>query len=382
MFFTLIIAFLSLVCLMIIHEFGHFFVAKKFGVKVEEFGIGYPPRLFGKQFGDTLYSINLIPLGAFVRIYGEETGVDDYRSFSNLAVWKRILICLGGVLVFWVASMVIFSVVYMIGVDIPVGDQDIAGVNTTAVRIVAVQKNSPADMAGLQIGDELIGVYPVKSSKAGVPLSAEQFDRVNKVADFQKFIQDSKGKNVTLQVRRNGNTMNVNIIPRVDYPADQGPTGIALERMANIIQKSPWYQAIFYGVMYTGKITWQAMGGIYHTISSFFLGKGVPQEAQFAGPIGITIFLSQAASLGAGFFLYFIGSLSVVLALFNILPIPALDGGKLLFLIIEGISKKPVSVRIEQTLTIIFFILLITASIFVTIKFDVPRAIEFWKASL
>ena len=362
MFFTLIIAFLSLVCLMIIHEFGHFFVAKKFGVKVEEFGIGYPPRLFGKQFGDTLYSINLIPLGAFVRIYGEETGVDDYRSFSNLAVWKRILICLGGVLVFWLASMVIFSVVYMIGVDIPVGDQDIAGVNTTAVRIVAVQKNSPADIAGLKIGDELI--------------------EVNKVADFQKFIQDSKGKNVTLQVRRNGNTMNVNIIPRVDYPADQGPTGIALERMANIIQKSPWYQAIFYGVMYTGKITWQAMGGIYHTISSFFLGKGVPQEAQFAGPIGITIFLSQAASLGAGFFLYFIGSLSVVLALFNILPIPALDGGKLLFLIIEGISKKPVSVRIEQTLTIIFFILLITASIFVTIKFDVPRAIEFWKASL
>src|SRR3989344_6863239 len=382
MFFTLIIAFLSLVCLMIIHEFGHFFVAKKFGVKVEEFGIGYPPRLFGKQFGDTLYSINLIPLGAFVRIYGEETGVDDYRSFSNLAVWKRILICLGGFLVFWLASIVIFSVVYMIGVDIPVGDQDIAGVNTTTVRIVAVQKNSPADMAGLQIGDELIGVYSVKSSKAGVPLSAEQFDRVNKVADFQKFIQDSKGKSVALQVKRNGNTMNVNIIPRVDYPADQGPTGIALERMANIIQKSPWYQAIFYGVIYTGKITWQAMGGIYHAISSFFLGKGVPQEAQFAGPIGITIFLSQAASLGAGFFLYFIGSLSVVLALFNILPISALDGGKLLFLIIEGISKKPVSVRIEQTLTIIFFILLITASIFVPIKFDVPRAIEFWKASL
>src|SRR3990167_1887799 len=147
MFFTLIIAFLSLVFLMIIHEFGHFFVAKKFGVKVEEFGIGYPPRLFGKQFGDTLYSINLIPLGAFVRIYGEETGVDDYRSFSNLAVWKRILIVLGGVLAFWVASIVIFSVLFLIGAQVPVGDQDVAVGTPVAVSIMSVQKGTPAESA-------------------------------------------------------------------------------------------------------------------------------------------------------------------------------------------------------------------------------------------
>src|SRR6185436_16630657 len=108
MVLTLIIAFLSLIALMIIHEFGHFIIAKKFGVKVEEFGIGYPPRIVGKKFGETLYSINLLPLGAFVKIYGEEGGVDDYRSFSNLAIWKRILICLGGVLAFWIASIIIF----------------------------------------------------------------------------------------------------------------------------------------------------------------------------------------------------------------------------------------------------------------------------------
>src|SRR6185295_20003778 len=107
---TLIIAFFSLIALMVIHEFGHFVIAKKFGAKVEEFGIGYPPRLYGKKFGETLYSVNLIPLGAFVKIYGEEGDVDDYRSFANLKIWQRILIVLGGVIAFWVAAAIIFTV--------------------------------------------------------------------------------------------------------------------------------------------------------------------------------------------------------------------------------------------------------------------------------
>jgi regulator of sigma E protease len=97
---TLIIAFLSLIVLMIIHEFGHFIIAKKFGVKVEEFGIGYPPRIFGKKVGETVYSLNWVPLGAFVKIHGEGGGVDDYRSFSNLKIWKRVLIVIGGVAAF------------------------------------------------------------------------------------------------------------------------------------------------------------------------------------------------------------------------------------------------------------------------------------------
>ena len=126
MLITLLVAFFSLILLMVIHEFGHFIIAKKFGVKVEEFGIGYPPRLFGKRFGQTLYSINLIPLGAFVKIFGEEGDVHYPKSFSNLAIWKRILIVLGGVIAFWVAAIIIFSVLFGIGASVPVGDQDIA----------------------------------------------------------------------------------------------------------------------------------------------------------------------------------------------------------------------------------------------------------------
>ncbi len=111
---TLAIALFSLIALMIIHEFGHFIIAKKFGVKVEEFGIGYPPRIFGKKFGETLYSVNLLPLGAFVKIYGEEADIDDYRSFSKLSIFKRVLIIIGGVVAFWIASIILFSVVFAI----------------------------------------------------------------------------------------------------------------------------------------------------------------------------------------------------------------------------------------------------------------------------
>ena len=384
---------------MIIHEFGHFIVAKKFGARIDEFGIGYPPRLFGKKFGETLYSINLIPLGAFVKIYGEEgpeaegresfsrsensrpsdassavspvSGADEYRSFSNLSILKRILIVLGGVISFWISAIIIFAIVFMIGVSVPVGDQDIQGVNNTMVKILSVNSGSPAETAGLKSGDVLLKAQN----------GSEVID-INKVKDFQSFVKSYGSEQIEISINRDGKILNILVRPRAEYPENQGPTGVVLQRIGNVIEKYPWYQAIGQGFIFTGKTTWQAITGIYNVLASLFQGKGVPQGAELAGPVGITIFLSQAASLGAGFFLYFIGSLSVLLALFNIFPIPALDGGKLLFLVIEAIKRKPVSVKIEQTLTIIFFVLLITMSIFVTIRFDIPRVVDFWKAGL
>ena len=140
----LVVAFLSLIALMIIHEFGHFVIAKKFGVRVEEFGIGYPPRIFGKKIGETIYSINWIPLGAFVRIYGEEGGVDDLRSFANLKIWQRVLIVIGGVAAFWVAAIIIFSIVFADGDLVAVGQGDLlylAVVDKGAVKGIEVGKH-------------------------------------------------------------------------------------------------------------------------------------------------------------------------------------------------------------------------------------------------
>ncbi len=368
---TLVIALLSLIALMVIHEFGHFIIAKKFGVQVEEFGIGYPPRLFGRKIGETIYSVNLIPLGAFVRIKGEEGGVDDYRSFSNLKIWKRVLIVIGGVVAFWIASIIIFSVVFAIGANIPVGDQDLPSSATAKVVIADVAQNSPAETAGIKAGDVVL--------KASF---AKEVLKINKIKDFQDFTKSHTSEQIVLTVERGGETFDMPVKLRDIAPAGQGLVGVSLERIATLIEKYPWYRAPVQGAAYTWDITIKSLQGLYQILADLFSGKGVPQGAEFAGPLGITVFLARAADFGAGFFLYFIGSISVFIAIFNLFPIPALDGGKLVFLAIEKIMKKPVPVKVEQSITVIFFFILISLSLFVTVRFDIPRFSEFLKSSL
>lgn len=368
---TLIVAFLCLIALMIVHEFGHFIIAKKFGIKVDEFGVGYPPRIFGKKFGETIYSINALPLGAFVRIHGEEGGVDDLRSFTNLKIWKRALIIAGGVVAFWIAAIIIFSVVFLIGADLPIGDQDAAGLTNPQIKIIAVSANSPASDAGLQIGDTLLQI------KVGPEIVV-----LNKIKDFQDFTKANAGKQVDLKIQRGGKTFDVIFSPRVNPPAGQGVVGVGLERMASLVNKTAWYQAPVQGAVFTWQTTVNALVGFYDVFKNLFQAKGLPAGAEFAGPLGITIFLANAASYGPGFFLYFIGMISVFLAIFNLFPIPALDGGKLLFLLIEKIKGRPVSVKVEQGITLTCFIILIALSLFITVRFDIPRFADFLKSSL
>jgi regulator of sigma E protease len=386
MILTLIIALFSLIALMVIHEFGHFIIAKKFGVIVDEFGIGYPPRIFGKKFGETIYSINLLPLGAFVRIRGEEgldekdsqgagasvLGLDDYRSFTSLAIWKRIMIVLGGVIAFWIAAIIIFSIVFGMGADIPIGDQDISGLTNPQVKIIYVSQNSPAEISGIKAGDILIEAKTAESEAV----------KINKISDFQNITKNNLGKDISLTINREGKNLELSLNPRLTWPEGEGPAGVAIERTATLIEKYPLYMAPIKGAAYTWEITVNAVKGLYQVFANIFSGKGVPQGAEFAGPLGITVFLARAMDYGIGYFLYFIGVISVFVAIFNLFPIPALDGGKFVFLIIEKIRKKPVSAKIEQNITIIFFILLITMSIFITIRFDIPRLTDFIKSSL
>jgi regulator of sigma E protease len=368
---TLIIAFFTLIILMIIHEFGHFIIAKKFGVRVDEFGIGYPPRIFGKKIGETIYSVNWLPLGAFVRIYGEEGGVDDYRSFANLKIWKRVLIIIGGVAAFWVAAMIIFSVVFAMGADLPVGDQNTQGLTNVRVSIINVQADSPADLAGLKSGDVL------KAVKFG-----DELIQIDTIKSFQDFTKAHAGEEIIVTIQRNEQILDLSLFPRINPPEGQGAVGVGLERMATLIKKYSWYQAPLQGVIFTWQTTFNTLKGLYNFFADLISGKGTPEGAAFAGPLGITIFLANAASYGVGFFLYFIGVISVLVAIFNLFPIPALDGGKLIFLAIEKIKGKPVSTKVEQNITIIFFIILICLSLFITIRFDIPRVADYFKSAI
>jgi len=355
MIFIILIAFFSLIFLIILHELGHFLLAKKFGVKVEEFGIGLPPRLIGKKFGETLFSLNLLPFGAFVKIYGEEKHIKDHRSFSEKPFWQRASIILGGVVSFWIIAAILLSIVMSLGTIIAVSDEDNGDLINPRIQITAVAIDSPAEIAGIRPGDS------VKEFKI-----IESVFKIQKVGEFQELIEEYKGQEIILTIERGREVFETSLTPRVFPPEGQGPIGISLARTAE--KSYPWYEAPLRGIESTFYLTRAIIAGLVDVFKNLVLGRGLPPGVQLMGPVGIVTIMTQFVRLGLNYYLNFIAMLSIYLALFNLLPIPALDGGKLLFLIIEAVRKRPVEQKVEQKITTAFFILLISIIIWVTIK--------------
>ncbi|MFH1423889.1 MAG: M50 family metallopeptidase [Candidatus Nealsonbacteria bacterium] len=355
MILTILIALFSLIALLVIHEFGHFILAKKFGTKIEEFGVGYPPRIIGKKIGETIYSLNLIPFGAFVKIHGEAGGVEDYRSFTDKPLWQRFLIIIGGVVSFWIVSAVLLGVASATwGLPQAVSDEENYNLKEVKIQITQIMSDSPAQAADFQAGDVIIGF--------------------EKVADVQSFIAANKGKEITLTVKRGQDFLEKKIVPRESYPAETGPMGVALARIA--LKHYSWFSAPWQGITISAGMTaniirgWIA--GIKNVLGIAKLPSGLKME--MFGPIGILDLLGQYSKMGVSYFFFLVSYISVAMALTNILPIPALDGGKIVFLAIEGLRRgKPLNYKIEQNITATFFVLLIIFMIFVTVKFDIPR---------
>ncbi len=360
MFLTILIAFFSLIALVTIHELGHFLLAKKFGVKVEEFRIGYPLRIFGKKIGETVYSLNLLPLGGFVKIYGHEERINDPQSFSTKPIWQRALIILGGIFSFWIIAAILLSIVMALGVPTLIEDEDNSyGLIDPKVQIVAVANNSPAKEVGLEIGD-IVREFSIDDSEFSI----------NKVKELQGLIEENKGKGVILTIQRGEEIFNVSIIPRISPPKDEGSMGVALLRTA--LKSYPWYEAPIRGIIATGDLTLTIIDGWKMVLVSLFQGKGVPSGVEVRGIVGIFELFIQAGGLGVSYFLQFIAIISISLALLNALPIPALDGGWFMLLMIEKARGKPISEKTEKFISSGFFLLLISLMIWVTIK-DVIR---------
>lgn len=350
MILTILIIFFSLIGLIVLHELGHFTLAKLFGVKVEEFGIFLPPRLIGKKIGETIYSLNLLPFGAFVKLYGEEGGIQDIRSFSEKPIWQRVLIIVGGVVTFWIISIILLSIVMGLGVSVAVSDEENGTLVDPKVQVIAVTPGSPAEIAGIKIGDTL-----------------KQFDKAKEVREFS---EKYAGREVTLIIGRGEEVFEVNLVPRLNAPEDEGAIGILPVRTA--IKSYPWYEAPIKGIEATIGSTGIIITTLTEALGGLLTGKGLPPGVQFVGPVGIGSLMVQFADLGINYYLHFIAVISIYLAIFNILPIPALDGGKLVFLGIEAVKRKPVSPKIEQKITAVFFTLLIVLIIWVTIN-DIIR---------
>ena len=357
MFITIIIALISLLGLIVLHEFGHFILAKKFGVKVEEFGIGIPPRIFGKKLGETIYSINLIPFGAFVKLFGEEKDIEDPQSFSFKPIWQRALIVLGGVVSFWIISAVLLTFVFWLGAPQQISDDANHNLINPKVQIVAIAPNSPAQTADLKPGDTI----------RELKVNNQQL-LINKVKEVQDFTEQFKGQEIILIIERNKEVFEVSLTPRVNPPAGEGAMGVALARTATI--SYPWFKAPWLGITATVNLTILIIQGWYQAIVNAI--SGMPTGVQIMGPVGIFNLLRQAGEMGINYYLYLIAVISLFLAVFNILPIPALDGGKLFFLGIEKIRGKPVPSKIEQKITMFFFVLLLALILFFTLK-DIQR---------
>jgi len=361
MILTIFVAFLSLIALIILHELGHFVLAKKFGVRVEEFGIGYPPRLFGKKIKDTIYSLNLLPFGAFVRIYGQEERIESPDSFSTKPYWQKSLIILGGVASFWIVSFIILSIVMMIGVPTIVEDSENHFLVSPKVQIANIVPGSPAQEAGLAIGDTIVKVKDPTTGKE---------KNISKIKEVQDFVGFSRDKEIVLTIQRGKKFFEVSLVPKVLEGEKEAHIGVFLAR--TVIKRYPWYQAILKGILNTFTLTWLIIKSWAGVLVSLFGGKGLPPGVQVSGIVGIFDLFVKTGEMGVNYFLQFIAVIAVHLALINALPIPALDGGWFLFCTIEKIRRKPLNQKVIQKISLAFFSLMVILMIWITIK-DIAR---------
>ena len=442
---TLIVFVVALGLLIFVHELGHFLVARRNGIRAEEFGFGFPPRIFGIQFvsGEklekisrreevkveiedyklnkrteviketiiekvqeidrsvlvgkwrfiwgkykddspqekkdikeikkekyhtgTIYSLNWIPLGGFVRIKGEDgSGKKEPDSFASKSAWKRVKVLAAGVIMNFGLAWFLITLAFVIGAPQPV-ESGSANLKNAKIQIAEVIPGTPAEIMGIKAGDEII--------KCQMPVSRCQ-KNFSDVSQVQAVINDYKGKEIALEIKRGNDVLNLKGIPRFDYPADQGSLGIALVKTA--IVSYPWYQAIWKGLTTTFDLIITIIVTLFNILRNLIIGEKASIDV--TGPIGIATLTKQVTALGFVYILQFVALLSINLGIINGLPIPALDGGRILFILIEKIKGTPVSQKVEQLSHSIGIALLIALMIFVTfrdiVKLDVLDKIK------
>jgi len=332
--------------LVFVHEMGHFLMAKWRKVAVEEFGFGLPPRLWGKKFRSTLYSINLIPLGGFVKLKGEDpemAGFGDADSFRVKSKASRAAIVLAGVLGNLLLAWLIFALLFTIG------NPKISG----QVVIEEVISGAPAEDVGLLPEDTVLSV-----DGRGVGTTDE----------LVFLIKQKAGAKVTLQIDRAGEVKEFEIVPRTDPPVGEGPLGIKIALIDSQVKlvSYPFGQALWQAAKEVASTLTDMFWGFAGMIQRIFTRGEVPTEV--AGVVGIKEMTDVAAEMGKRFFLQFVALLSLNLFLFNLLPVPALDGGRFLFVVLEAVLRRRLNPKVEKIANNLGFAFLLILSALVTIK--------------
>ncbi|MAF13327.1 MAG: RIP metalloprotease RseP [Parcubacteria group bacterium] len=373
MLLTIIVFFLILGLIVLVHELGHFVTARRAGVKVEEFGLGLPPRALGfykddngkwkpvglksKEAPKTIWSLNWIPLGGFVKIKGEEGGdANDPDSFGNKSIWQRIWILSAGVSMNIILAAVLLTIGLTIGSPQAIDEDNIpavARVSDVNIRIMEVLPDSPAATAGIEVADAIVQV---------------DGQVLTKITDFQNYFDSKVGQEVSLQIKRDEAIIETTVIPEILEETERGGMGVALIEIG--IVSYPWYLAPAFGVWETLKLVGNIFLGFYLVIKSLLISQELIGEVY--GPVGIASLVGDALQLGFLYLIQFTAVLSVIIAVINYLPIPALDGGRVMFLLIEKVRGKSIKPKIETAAHNIGFALLMLLVLVVTFR-DISR---------
>lgn len=366
MFFTIIVFILMLSVLVFAHELGHFWVAKKCGLIPEEFGFGFPPRAIGyyknkegkwkKVLGnsqpadaaDTIYSINWVPIGGFVKLGEDDVVVEGENHFNNKPIWQRAVILVAGVTMNFILAAVLFAVGFMIGMPQSLVDlSPSAKISNQQIQVMEVIADTPAEKAGVKMGDLIVSID-------NTPMAS--------LDQMERYVDENQGKQLNYEIKRKDEIIKKEITPELMDKTNKGGIGIAI--IESGIVRYPFFIAIWEGIKTTGLMTWAILAALYDLLKGIFVGAGV--GADLAGPVGIAVLTGQAARMGLAYILQFTAILSINLAIINALPFPALDGGRLLFLLIEKIKGSPVKKEVEGTIHYIGFILLMILVLVVT----------------
>lgn len=328
----ILLAVVLFLLLIVFHEFGHFIVAKKSGIKVNEFAVGMGPLIYSKEKGETTYSFRLVPIGGYCAMEGEEDESNDPRSFDNAPAFKRFLTILAGPVANLIIAVLVFTIV-----------GGISGVVTTEVSDFI--EDSPAKIAGIEKGDEILKINDEEIS---------DFTEISKVVS--DFYEDKNfEKEINVEVKRDGDVLDFEFKPKVE--AENVYIGIIPAR------RTPgFFEAIALGFKETGR----NIKMIFTILGRLFTGKLA--LGALSGPVGVLKELGNQAQNGLANLLYFLAYISVNLAVFNLLPIPALDGSKLLTSAIEMITGKKINKKLEERITMVGFFILLGLILVVSIK--------------
>ncbi|MDP2629637.1 MAG: M50 family metallopeptidase [Candidatus Harrisonbacteria bacterium] len=332
---SILILIIGISALILLHELGHFLAAKSYGIRVDEFGFGFPPRLFSIKKGETEYSFNLLPFGGFVRLYGEHAAqlegqkVDQNRSFTHQSARKRLIVIAAGVAVNFILGWLILSASFMIGAS-------------QSVVITQVLEDSPAVEAGLQVGDSLIDFQAAES--------------------FTQFANTHRGEAIEINISREGERQSLVLTPREDESLPAIGVGLTEAGLA----KRGFFQALWDGLALSVQAMAQIIQALGRLVADIF-GAGKITEG-IVGPVGIFGVASDLGGIGFVYLLQLIGLISLNLAVLNSIPFPALDGGRFLFILIEKFKGSRLSMKFEMAANATGFILLLLLMVAITAR--------------